>query len=161
MYNVIRTENKNKTIVVLLCASLAIVMFTGCATGSGSDGGNQPKSEAAPTMTEPVTVKLAASNAQFPEEDFNAYIAEPVKKKYPHITVQRINTSEKGSGLAELVAAGNIPDLVGFYPGNLQTVNEMGLSYNIDELVKTYKFDLARLMPEAVDAVKPPPIRRI
>ncbi|MDF2715037.1 MAG: transporter substrate-binding protein [Paenibacillus sp.] len=151
MHNVLRRENK--AIVVLLCASLASSMFTGCAA-NGNDGENRAEPNPATTTNEPVTVKLAASNAQFPEEDFNAYIAEPVKKKYPHITVQRINTSEKGNSLAEIVAAGNIPDLVGFYPGNLQTVGEMGLAYNIDELVKTYKFDLARLMPEAVDAVK-------
>jgi multiple sugar transport system substrate-binding protein len=140
------------------------MLFAGC-TQSGGSGGASTATPANPTSpagtekaaappSEPVTVKLAASNAQFPEEDFKAYISDPVRKKYPNITVQRINTSEKGSSLADLIAAGNIPDLVGYYPGNLQTVNELGLAYNIDELVKKYKFDLTRLMPEAVNTVK-------
>lgn len=72
-----------------------------------------------PINTAPVTVQLAASNIMFPEEDFNRYITEPVKKKYPHITVERINLSEKGKTLADLITAGTIPDIVTVYPGNL------------------------------------------
>ncbi|MEF3306962.1 ABC transporter substrate-binding protein [Paenibacillus sp. GYB003] len=137
-------------------AGCIAVLLSACAgSGGGGEGGaKEPDSKTPAPANEPATVKVAASNIQFSEEDFNRYLAEPVKKKYPHITVERINTSEKGNSLTDLIAAGNIPDLVGFYPGNLATVNDLGLTTNIEELIKKHKFDLTRIVPEALDAVK-------
>jgi multiple sugar transport system substrate-binding protein len=139
----------SKVTVVILCISIVLTMFTGCSKSGGTED-KKPIS----TTNEPVTIKLAASNTQFSEEDFNRYIAEPVKKKYPYITVQRINTSDKGSSVTELVAAGNVPDLVSYYPGNLSIVNDLALAYNIEELIKKHHFDLNRIVPEAQDAVR-------
>ncbi|RKN85226.1 ABC transporter substrate-binding protein [Paenibacillus ginsengarvi] len=140
---------RNKTVVSFGFFAM-ILTAAGCSGGGNESEGIKPPVP----VNEPVTVKVAASNVQFSEEDFKLYLSDPVKKKYPHITVERINTSEKGSSLNELVAAGNIPDLVGYYPGNLVNVGDLGLSYNIEELIKKHKFDLTRVVPEALDAVK-------
>jgi multiple sugar transport system substrate-binding protein len=147
-------NNRFKLITaILLAASVA----SGC-TGDGAGSSQPPPDKASksptPIQTEPATVKMAVSNNMFTEEDFNKYIAEPVKKKYPHLTVERINTSEKGSSLTELVAAGLVPDIVGLYPGNLANLNELGMTYYMEELIKKHRFDTSRIVPEVLETIK-------
>jgi len=127
-------------------------VVSGCNSPASAPADN-PKAEAA-VQTDPATIKIAVSNNMFTEEDFARYITEPVKRKYQHITVERINTSEKGSSMNELMAAGTIPDIVGYYPGNLNAINELGLAFNIEELIKKHRFDLNRFAPEVVETIK-------
>lgn len=146
----------------ILFVALGLLLFTvGC--GGGSSKGAEPSGKssdpkAAPEASigsEPVTVKFATSNGMFPEEDFQKYIVAPVKKKYPQITVEKVNTSDKGNSLTELVAAGTIPDIVTSYPGKLgSTLSDLQILYNLDPLIKKFKFDINRFQPEAMETVK-------
>lgn len=146
-------KNKMKALVaVVLMASFA----AGCSGGKGSVGTVSPEEngQKAAFSSDPVTVKVAVSKNMFPEEDFKRYIADPVKKKYPNITVELLNTSQKGGSLTQLVAAGIVPDIVGLYPGNLVDLNEMGMTYNMEDLIKKYNFDTSRIVPEVIETVK-------
>lgn len=59
--------------------------------------------------TEPVTIELYALNLALAEEDFNNYFFNPIKAKYPHITLELIT----GVQTAELLIAGStFPDIV-------------------------------------------------
>ena len=98
-----------KAKVILLAGSMAALTFLSACSGSTTSDDGDAVEPSLPKDDRPVTVTMAASNTQFTEEDFTRYIAEPVKAKYPHITVQRINTSDKGNSIGELLAQERFP----------------------------------------------------
>lgn len=114
-----------------------------------NEGTDAPKVD-----TSPVTVKFATSAGIFNDAEFKQYVTEPLAKKHPHITVQYINTSEKGSGITDLVAAGNIPDIIVGYGGTLKQLKDLTLLSNMEPLIKKYKLDLGRIIPETLEYIK-------
>jgi multiple sugar transport system substrate-binding protein len=144
------------TFIALCCA----VSLFGCGAKTDSpregEGSSAAGSDKTPVLSsDPVTVKFAASGGMFPDEDFARYVVEPVKKKYPQITLQRINTSNQGMKLPDLVASGDIPDIVANYPGPTgSTLKDLGLVYNMEPLMKKYNFDIGRFAPEAVETLR-------
>ncbi|WP_282942046.1 extracellular solute-binding protein [Paenibacillus sp. RC67] len=137
----------------LWLTSLLIVSIASGCSSTNTAPVDKGKGEEA-IKNDPATIKIAVSNNMFTEEDFAKYVSEPVKKKYPHITVERINTSEKGSSVTDLIAAGTVPDIVGYYPGNLSNINDLNLTFNIEDLIKKHRFDTSRIAPEVLETVK-------
>lgn len=144
--------NGRRNGIVSLCVAL---LLAGC-TGAGGDGplAAQESETAAAIGTEPVTVKFATSRGIFTDAEFQKYVQEPVARKYPHIAVQYINTSEKGFGIAELVAAGDIPDMIVGYGGTLKQLKELRLLSNMEPLIQKHQFDLNRIIPETLSYIK-------
>ena len=126
-----------------------IALFTaGC---NSSKSGN---SDEAPIDQTPVTVTVGFLPGWLTEEERTRYIIEPVQKKYPWITVE-MKPYEKGSSLAELVVAGDIPDVV--IETNIYGFNswrELGLIYSLSDLIQANKMDLNRFEPEALAAIR-------
>lgn len=63
-----------------------VVLMAAC---SGKDSKEPAKS------AEPVTLKIARHISVVPDAEFSRFIVEPVKKKYPHITIEGIDISQK------------------------------------------------------------------
>ncbi|MDF2715917.1 MAG: family 1 extracellular solute-binding protein [Paenibacillus sp.] len=135
-----------------------ILVAAGCLGGK-SDGGTFSQKEGTNTVQpekppEPVTVKFAASSSHISDEEFEKYVKIPVSRKYPYIAVQRVDFSQKGTTLAELVAAKEIPDIYGNGPLDLTLYMELGLDFSMDEIIKLNQFDLNRIRPEILDTVR-------
>lgn len=113
-----------------------------------------PVVEAPPKNPDPVTIKLAMRSVSLSEEELERYVTGPVSKKYPHITVERIDFSAQGQSLPELVAARNYPDVVAEASLNLGPFLELGLDYDLDELVKKHQMDLNRFHPGLLEAIQ-------
>ncbi|WP_248930360.1 ABC transporter substrate-binding protein [Paenibacillus hamazuiensis] len=147
-----------KKLFISLLALTCTISLAGCS------GSAKPPESAAPTSDkatdalpelgkDPVTVKIMASGGMFSDDEVQKYIVEPVKKKYPQITVERINAS--ASKLPELISAGEIPDIVANYPGPMgSNLAEYKLLYNMEPLIKKYRFDVNRFAPEALETLK-------
>jgi multiple sugar transport system substrate-binding protein len=127
-----------------------IAFASGC--GSGATEGQPSAGVDAPKNKAPVTIKVIRS-AGFTEEALEAAAVEEVKAKYPNITIEwmvqdSVNTPES------LIASGNIPDI--FLVGSPSLTNwaELGLTQNLDLLLKKNNFDLSRIDPSALDMVK-------
>lgn len=141
---------------------LLIGLLAGCSGGGATKGASgtdaaKPETNNTPApepKPEPVTIKIAANKAALTADEIKNYISDPVAKKYPNITVEMIDTAEKGKTLTDLVAAKDIPDIYANFPLNMNELVDLGLAYNLDELMKTYKFDLNRLQPEFVESIK-------
>lgn len=81
-----------------------LLLLSGCGP-KDSDEGKEAKADNKPTM--PVTLKIYNDLAFISEQDFKELIAEPVKKKYPHLTVEQVSTR---NDLDKLIAAGEPVD---------------------------------------------------
>lgn len=137
---------------LLLLPSLLVTLAAGCGSDQTTDSGG--KKEAAPNPNsiynnKPVTIKVRA-NADT-EEVWQRYTVEPVKKKFPHVTLELIPTK---LSLADLVAANEVPDILQTQPSEYVRLVDMALPYDLTELIKKHKTDMNRFTPSMVDAVK-------
>ncbi|WP_028547840.1 ABC transporter substrate-binding protein [Paenibacillus sp. UNC451MF] len=145
---------------------LYVTMLALCCTVSliGCNGSTKPTEEPSARQDKPadtipelskdkVTVKILASGGMFSDEEVKKYIVDPVAKKYPQITIERINAS--ASKLPELISAGEIPDIVANYPGPMgSNLSEYKLLFNMEPLIKKYRFDTSRFSPEVLQTLK-------
>lgn len=139
-----------KSFIILLLA--LFVSACGSSTPSKTE---DPTAKPSPTVNnQPVTVKIALHAGMVNDAELKKYFIDPVKKKFPHITIERINTADKDSKLNVLVATGSIPDLVIDWPYNLTDLTKLGLDYNMDALIKTHGIDLNRISPEYLESIK-------
>ncbi|CAG7650247.1 ABC transporter substrate-binding protein [Paenibacillus allorhizosphaerae] len=130
------------------CGVLASILLAGCGN-QAAGGGETAKSLEKPL--EPVTLKFYQSGNYMTEQDFKDLVADPVKKKYPHITVENITTK---SDLPQLVAAGEPVDFFITWNGNLAYYKDLNAYEDLTPLAKKHGFDLSRFDPESLNAVK-------
>ncbi|CAG7651917.1 ABC transporter substrate-binding protein [Paenibacillus allorhizosphaerae] len=140
-------------------AALSLLLFaTACSNDKeGKAVGEQPAGEnnAPPQVsTEPVTIKFGLSMGWLGPGEFQKYIEEPVKKRYPHITIEVIDFTKPENAFDKLIAAGNVPDLVMTASPIIYRFVGTGMEDSIEPLIKKFNFDLSRLNPIAVESVK-------
>jgi len=137
--------------MVAWSALLPALLIAGCAKpsaeGSPQDTANGGDSKPV-EITEPVTVKLLPYSP-LNDEAYQMLIIEPLAKKYPNITVQRLSGS-----LDNLLTAGEIPDLVTDWNGAIPNYKNYDLLEDMTPLVKKHNFDLSRFQPVFLDAVR-------
>lgn len=137
-------------------AVLALGMLAaGCGaqkTESGAEARTEPKTEtnAPPKPPEPVTLKFYAHTVL---DDFEKYINQHVKKKFPHVTLQYVK-NEKGTTIEELLAAGDIPDIIWEGLTNLHLITPLKVPMDLTPLVKKHGFDLGKYDSKLVDSIK-------
>jgi multiple sugar transport system substrate-binding protein len=142
---------RGKQLRGILAAMLCAGMLSACgesgsipSEGQGGKGGT-PSEQASTKPQEPVNLTIYTPEARMPEKDFNLLIADPVKKKYPNITVTPIFGGIPK--LTELVGAGESPDMVMFWSGELQDLIDLHLMQDLNPLLKKANFDLNRYQP--------------
>ncbi|TVY07758.1 ABC transporter substrate-binding protein [Paenibacillus cremeus] len=140
-----------KTGISILASALVLASLTACSSGQGTQGAapkEAPKAEETkatppPASNEPVTLTITNhKSVGFTESDFQKYFVEPVKKKYPNITLQYIKPTQ-GQELEDLVAAGNTPDLIFASNGYFALLKQLDVMQDLNEYVKKYNVDLS------------------
>lgn len=132
----------NKFLLAALCSSIAAGL-AGC--------GNTPKKtvEAAEEISnEPVTLKILFYQP-LSDEEFHTLLVEPLKKKHPNITLEKMSSSVENA-----VSTGNIPDLLVHWNGGAGLFMQLGILGDITDLVKKHKVDLNRFEPATLDTIK-------
>jgi multiple sugar transport system substrate-binding protein len=102
--------------------------------------------------TSPLTVKLYAYNA-LTDEEFTNFFVQPVKNKYPYITMELIKKA-KGTMPEELVSSGNIPDIILAGLPDIPKFGELDLIEDSDGLIKKFNVDLNRYDPATLQALR-------
>jgi ABC-type glycerol-3-phosphate transport system substrate-binding protein len=129
---------------------------TGCGSGDspgGAPDGTTSKGQAsapAPVSTEPVTLNILASTTEL---NFEQMLIEPVKKKYPHITLNIIQKG-KGASIPEMVVTGEVPDLFTDWTGGMKNLMELDVFYDMTPLIKQQNIDLSRIQTGVLDSIK-------
>lgn len=130
---------QNKHLLVLVIVFLCTGILTGC--GSGNDNSKPSDSTGAPAPKEPVTLTLMPFGVPILDDDFQKLFLEPVKKKYPHIS---INLIKQVNDIDQLVASREIPDILALNPRSLATFDERKMIGDLNDVVKKYNFDMQR-----------------
>ncbi|MDF2651820.1 MAG: extracellular solute-binding protein family 1 [Paenibacillus sp.] len=145
---------KRKSTVWLTSIMALALAGTGCGKSEGTspapDSSSAPNASAAElNVTEPVTLKLYSHFAAInTPEDVDALFGA-VKKKHPNITIELV----KGQ-MADLIAAGEIPDLIATTHLYMKDMLPLGVAGDMNEFVKQYKVDLGKFQPDAIQALK-------
>jgi multiple sugar transport system substrate-binding protein len=138
--------------------AVIIAMMTACAkNGSVSDRNSADEARSADSLDkieEAVTLKIWVPTMN--EEQYQQYIADPVRKKFPNVTLERLTTKATTGkpGMEELLARGEVPDLFFSTPAWFGKQKPMGVFYDLTPLIKKYNFDLQRLQPSVLDMVR-------
>ncbi|MFE5322776.1 ABC transporter substrate-binding protein [Paenibacillus sp. NPDC056579] len=149
---------KHKSWKLVLAYTCLSTVLAACGSGSeGAAGSGKASQEAAnqPAKQEelkPVTIRLFP-NQQVTDADFKKLIADPVKKKYPHITVEMV-AKDSAKWLPDYVASGEIMDLVTIWNGTLPSYEDLGLYEDITPLAKKFNLDLSRFDQGALDTIR-------
>ncbi|MEF3309164.1 extracellular solute-binding protein [Paenibacillus sp. GYB004] len=137
----------------------AVMLMSACSgekaaqpSGGKDPGTETPPAAASKVSTDPVTLKFAINFSWLGEDERKMYIVDPVKKKYPHITIEFINLTEMA--LDKVIASGTVPDIVQSANPIMYTFSDLGLEDNIEPLIKTHRFDTSKISKVGLDAVK-------
>ncbi|CAG7617306.1 ABC transporter substrate-binding protein [Paenibacillus allorhizosphaerae] len=138
-----------KSLSVIVSSLAALSLLAACSGGKttpNTPGGEAPKADA-----KPVTIKIYQWVA-VPDDQWQQLYVEPVKKKFPHITLEQI-TRAKGTNPDELVAAGEFPDIFTISNDTRQYVT-LGLTQDMSPLIKKENIDLGKFDPALIERSK-------
>lgn len=134
--------------MLLLALLLAGCSGTPGAGGGGETPGGQGGDPAKPL--EPVTLKMYQIQSLWTEEDFELLIAEPVRRKYPHITIEFMREGNVEAALT----AGEPMDLIAVWNGNMPYYQSLDVFEDITPLAGQLRFDLSRFDQGALDSIR-------
>lgn len=158
--------NSIKKLFVIICI---IAMFGGLLAGCGSNG-DQPEenitsSKENTTTTEgtndtpelaedpdPVTIKFGVRHAYITDDELDRYVINPVKERYPHITVEIVRLGGENS-YDNLIASNLLPDIVVGNSLSIGDVRDWGVQIDISDLIKKHDFNISRLNEDTVEAM--------
>jgi multiple sugar transport system substrate-binding protein len=129
------------------------ILLSGCggtATKSTEAGAAPETKSAVKIDTTPVTLNLYLIQS-LSDEEFQRIVVDPVKKRYPYITINlmRVNTQ----GLTDAVSAGEQIDLI-YYSPSLYNLLDLGLPVDLRGLMKEIPVDLSKFDPLIMDQIR-------
>jgi multiple sugar transport system substrate-binding protein len=150
-----------KWVTFLLVVVMALSM-TGCGqsgstgasgTADGTAGGAATGKAAAEQEMGPLTLSIFQQGASISDDEYNNLIIEPIKKKYPSVTLQLIRTG-KGTTREDLIAAGSFPDIVFSSAFDFYGYLDLGIPIDLSSYIKKYQFDVNQFQPSAVQQIR-------
>jgi multiple sugar transport system substrate-binding protein len=149
-----RTMRKRAMVLTLIGVLLSAV-FAGCSQGGGKNAGGDPSAQNGGDADDAaLTAHLTMyTDLSLSDEWFRKFVFDPVEKKFPGVKIDLVRR-QQGSTPNDLVAAGSFPDILYNSTPRLTTYKDLGLLYDMRDLIKKYNFDTSRLNQAALDAIK-------
>jgi multiple sugar transport system substrate-binding protein len=142
---------KFKLVLPVFAVCLLVCLLTGC---SGSKGTKEsPGTQPAVDPNQPLTLSVYQYSAYLTDEEFQKLMADPLKKKYPNITLQLVRAA-KGSMPEDLVTSGSIPDIIYTGSAGAVTINQLQAAQDLNGLAKKFNVDPGKFNATAMDAIK-------
>ncbi|MDF2724815.1 MAG: family 1 extracellular solute-binding protein [Paenibacillus sp.] len=139
-------------ISVIGMAALCLALTASACSKNTESGKEQKGSEPVSTLTkEPATLNIFL-NQSMSDEEFQRLVVEPVKKKYPHITLT-FSRPGTNSSLANLITSGQTPDII-YYSPYLYALAQYDLLKDIRPLMQKYSVNLSSFDPLVVDLMQ-------
>jgi multiple sugar transport system substrate-binding protein len=140
---------------------LAALLFAAAAVlpacSSSGTAKDEPKASDSEKPVQPQPITLKVMNGLYNDKDWQTIVVEPLKKKFPHITL------DQGSGVArtydqkfleETIAAGNTPDIVLSGVAQSSLMVPLGLAQDLAPFIKKYRIDMNPFDSTTVETLK-------
>jgi multiple sugar transport system substrate-binding protein len=143
-----------KAIAVTSLAAIVLAL-AGCgAAKPGAKEEGQTDAPKAPAIdTSPVKLRVYITNSSISDQDLETLIGGAVKQKFPYISLQPIRIG-KGTTIEELIASGEIPDIIYSNAPGLGSYKTLNLLEDMTPLLKKHQIDLSRFTPVMLDPVR-------
>ncbi|CAG7640751.1 Putative ABC transporter substrate-binding protein YesO [Paenibacillus solanacearum] len=130
------------------------LIASGCSAGGnpGAQPGNAPAAEKPAENAKPVTLQVFQAGGSISDTEFKELIAEPVKKKFPHITMELIREGQAKRD--QLITAGEFPDLIFTSSISMNGFLELNLMKDLQEMINKSKLDMNQYEKRAIDQIK-------
>lgn len=144
---------------------ISLGLFTACSNNNVTNESNtskiqqekqdpqtpSPESPSVPQPPKPITIKYY-TNSQPAAMELET---ELITKKFPHITVETTFPSAQNQLIpSRLTASGYVPDMISYTIGSLWDFHTTGLLSDLSDLIKEYKIDLDRFLPNVVESIR-------
>ncbi|GAA4851560.1 sugar ABC transporter substrate-binding protein [Paenibacillus vulneris] len=139
-------RNRNKALNLALIGMVA--MTTACSGSNPSQQGAKEEEK-----KEPIKLTVLQYLLTVTDEDFNKLIAEPVKAKFPHITMELVRKPANQS-FEDMLTAGTFPDLMLQANFDIYKYTTLGLAEDLTSLVKNNNVDLSQFDPNIIQTLK-------
>lgn len=152
----------NKQVIALLIViSMLLAACGGNSSQTGEPSGTDQQNETTPQTTTPAPepakpkspYKMIIHGGGVTEDEFDKRFREVIEKKFDHITFEYYQ-SGKGTTMAELVAAGTVPDIVRTdIPTLMTNYLDLGLGQDLTEYVKKNNYEINRFNKVFIDEI--------
>ncbi|MDF2724462.1 MAG: family 1 extracellular solute-binding protein [Paenibacillus sp.] len=144
-----------KGFTVTTASMMIALSLTACGGGDSSSGSKDNAQTPDPVKpATPVTLVFMQDGATILDEEVEKLVKEPIKAKYPHITVEFKRNTKGNAGLEEMITAGDFPDFVLTTYPRITIHRDMGTAYDLTELVTKNKMDLTKFDPQAIETAR-------
>jgi multiple sugar transport system substrate-binding protein len=140
--------------LVLSVSMVFGMLLTACTKNDDKQAeGVKKDGDSLETIQEAVTLKIFAPGKTV--EAFNVQLLEPVKKKFPNVTLERVESTEGPiEAIKSFSTGGNVPDLIFGLPGWIGQWKMYNVFADMTPLIKKYSFNLDKLQPNVVKSMK-------
>jgi multiple sugar transport system substrate-binding protein len=129
------------------------LVLGGCGGSAGNSAGGADKGAGInENPAEPVTLIMYQVGSGIEDSEFNEIIANPVKQKYPNITVE-LQRIPQGETLESMVGAKQYPDFVFAGILDVNRLKDLGLITDLNPFIKKYNYDVKKLQPDTTAMV--------
>ncbi|MFC3767136.1 ABC transporter substrate-binding protein [Paenibacillus sp. GCM10012303] len=140
---------KGNKISVLAMTIVCALLSASCSSGkqpaaNGADSGGKV------AELQPVTLTFYTRTVL---DDFELYVNRFVQKKFPHVTLKVVE-NKQGTRIEELVAAGDIPDIIWEGLTNIGTLVDLKVPADLTPLAQRYGFKFDKYDPKMLDTIK-------
>ncbi|MDF2719087.1 MAG: family 1 extracellular solute-binding protein [Paenibacillus sp.] len=140
-----------RTFLMFIVLMTAIAIFAGCSSKEEANPSAAPAAE--PAEAKPVELTVYRFRTNLTDDEFQRYFVEPIRRKYPHITLKMV-VEDKGTTPEELLASGTFPDIVFTSTSDLQRLKDFKVVQHLDEYVKNTNVDLSKVNPAIIETLK-------
>lgn len=130
--------------------ALALLALSGCTSASPKQQPGDAAKQEPVKDPDPIVLKVYPIQP-ITEEDFTLLIADPVKKKYPYITIELLKQSKS---VADFISTREQVDFFTTWNGTTKVYEPLGIFSDLTPLITQAKFDLSRFDQGSLDAVR-------
>jgi multiple sugar transport system substrate-binding protein len=138
--------NKRNGLLAAVFALSAVGM-----AGCGKDAAEGPAAQ--PASSEPVKLKVFFFQPGFVDQDFNTKFLPYLQKKFPNISYELVNPSKEMT-INSMIAAGQVPDLIFSGEKEVPQLSVLGISEDLNALIKENKLDMGQFEAIADTTIK-------
>jgi multiple sugar transport system substrate-binding protein len=149
LFNPSKLKFSTRLLSKFLCTVVPIVLLS---VGCSSQATPTPNQEDQATSSqEPVTIRMYLHKSFLSDTEFQTLMADPVKKKYPNITLEMVKPGK--DGLEDDVSKGDFPDTVFSTTLQIGSLNDLKVVQDLSEDIKSKKFDINQINPVTMQGI--------